>query len=644
MAIGVRGRGALIVLPVAGQLIALAGVGVLAPRHISKMSAPTLIELTVAVGTGATALLVVAALRSRGRVRASWAALALACAGWSLALIGDLLAWPAPLVWGWLRSAACLAVTLAVLVAPGVRRSARDWGLLLLDGWLVGVSAFLIGWVALRLTTSSLSAGYVPAALYWVPLDLVIASTVTGLAIRATGPRAPLALIVLGALLTVTSDTTWALTARRGEITPFGVLEWLIALTALGSGTLTRGLDLWSTTRPVPGRGAGRAQPPLTRLAQMAMVPGLLAAALPGADAMTFAAAASLILGLAVEVALTRRQHDELWQALQAQARRMEQLLQDSRDAILRLNRDGRIEFANAAVAEVFGHPPGTLVGTSWYDLMLPDDRAAAARHLDRLTGDGTDIDTASCRIAARFRHGDGPWRELESTVSRSGEDGSGYTLSVRDVSERSRMEADLRRQASTDGLTGLFNRQAFVTLLQERLSRGDTHLLFLDLDGFKSVNDTDGHLAGDRLLREVADSLRAELRPDDIAARLGGDEFAVLPAVRNLDGTRALAERLVHRVSALSDRHGSRIGASIGVTDGRHDDAEALIRRADLAMYQAKASGGRQFVVLADEHGRTAAPPVRSPVLPPGTPPATPSARVVDLAGLDAPSESKRA
>jgi diguanylate cyclase (GGDEF)-like protein/PAS domain S-box-containing protein len=634
MAIGVRARGALIVLPVAGPLVALAGVGVLAPRHISRMSTPTLIDLCVAVGTVATAMLVGGALRSQGRVRASWAALAVACGCWSLALVGDLLAWPAPLVWGWLRSAACLAVALAVLIAPGVRRSARDWGLLLLDGWLVGVSAFLIGWVALRLTTSTLSAGYVPAALYWVPLDLVIASTLTGLAIRAGGPRAPLTAIVLGALLTVTSDTTWALTARRGEVTRFGVLEWLIALTALGSGSLTRRLDLWSTTRSAPGPGPGLAQPPMTRLAQMAMVPGLLAAAVPGADAMTLAAAASLIVGLAVEVALTRRQHDELWQALQDQARRMEQLLQDSRDAILRLDPGGRIEFANAAVADVFGHAPGTLVGTSWYDLMIPDDRAAAARQLNLLAGGGAGI--SSCRIAARFRHGDGPWRELESTVSRSGEGGSGYTLSVRDVSERSRMEAELRRQASTDGLTGLFNRQAFVTLLQERLSRGDTHLLFLDLDGFKSVNDTDGHLAGDRLLREVAESLRAELRPDDIAARLGGDEFAVLPAVRDLDGTRALAERLVHRVSALSDRHGRRIGASIGVTEGRHDDAEALIRRADLAMYQAKAGGGRRFVVLADEHAVTAAPTVLPPLAPPS--------RVVDLAGRDAPSESKRA
>jgi diguanylate cyclase (GGDEF)-like protein len=175
----------------------------------------------------------------------------------------------------------------------------------------------------------------------------------------------------------------------------------------------------------------------------------------------------------------------------------------------------------------------------------------------------------------------------------------------VRDVSERSRREADLRRQASTDWLTGLFNRQAFITLLEERLPRGDTHMLFVDLDGFKAVNDTEGHMAGDRLLREVADALRAELRPGDIAARFGGDEFAVLPAVRDLEGTKALAARLVKRIGRLPAQHGTRIGASIGIADGFHDSAESLIRRADLAMYQAKASGGGCFVVFAERHHR---------------------------------------
>jgi diguanylate cyclase (GGDEF)-like protein/PAS domain S-box-containing protein len=600
MTSGARARGLFLVLPVVGELVALVVVGVGAPRHISHLPHPTLGGLIVGVGAISTLLLAVASARCQGRLRLSWAAMTLACALWSAALFGAVRAWPAVVVWGVLRGSAFAAVGLAILLSPRARRTAREWGLLLLDGWLVGISAFLIGYVALRLTTSTLAGKPLPPALYWVPFDLVIASTVTGLAVRVKGSRANTPLLVLATLLTVTSDTTWALTVHAdAAATPFGVLEWLIALTALGSSTLTRQLDPWSSA--MPETELHRAGPRITRLAQTAMVPGLLAAATPGADRMTLAAAAGLILGLTVEVALTRRQHRELWLALQGQAERMEQLLHESRDAIVRLDGSGRIEFANEAVAEVFGHPPGSLIGTSWFDLVLPDDRETMAAQLARLE-DGA---VGSFRIVGRFRHGAGGRRELESTASRGGEDGAGFTLSVRDVSERSRLEADLRRQASTDWLTGLFNRQAFITLLEERLPRGDTRMLFLDLDGFKAVNDACGHIAGDRLLREVADALRAELRPGDIAARFGGDEFAVLPAVRDLEGTAALAARLVERIGALSSRHGSPIGASIGVADGFHDTAESLIRRADLAMYRAKAGGGGRFVVFTERHHR---------------------------------------
>lgn len=627
MTISARTWEALLVLPVVGQLVALVAIGLSAPRHIAQLTPPTLGTLTVVVGTASVLPLLVAAGRCHGRLRASWGAMALACALWSAALLGTVCGWSALVIWGLLRGLAFAAVVLALLLSPGACRTAREWGLLLLDGWLVGISAFLIGYVALQLTTSGLSGKSVSPTLFWVPLDLVIASAMCGLAVRAKQFRGPLALLVLGALLTVTSDTTWAFTMRpeRKVVTPFGVVEWLIALTALGSSTLTRRLDPWSSCRADPHPHPVR--PRLTRLAQLAMVPGLLAATMPGGDRITFAAAACLIVGLTVEVALTRRQHHDLWLALQGQAEHLEQLLQESRDAIVRLDPAGRIEFTNEAVSEVFGHPAGSLVGTSWYDLVLPDDQEAIAAQLARLDDDE---DIVSCRIAGRFRRGDDGWCDLESTASRRGEGGAGFTLSVRDVSERSRLEADLRRQASTDWLTGLFNRQAFITLLEERLPRGDTHLLFLDLDGFKSVNDTEGHLAGDRVLREVAEVLRAELRPGDIAARFGGDEFAILPAARDPQGSQALAARLVERIGGLSSRRGTPVAASIGVADGRHDSAESLIRRADRAMYQAKAGGGSCFVVFSDRYPRSIghdcsppAGPAHSPAGPSCRPPA---------------------
>ncbi|HET9657716.1 MAG TPA: sensor domain-containing diguanylate cyclase [Kineosporiaceae bacterium] len=640
MTIQVRVRRVLLVLPVTGELVLLAVIGIVAPRLIDPgITVGALTWSIPLIGGPATALLAGAAARCSGRLRLSWAAMATACGLWALSLFGVVAGWGEVLSWLVLRGGGFVAVGLALLIAPGVRRTAGEWGLLLLDGWLVGVSVFLIVWVALRLTMSSLSGTTAPAALYWVPFDLVIASTTAGLAVRARGGSpATVGLLLLGALLAVTSDTTWALTVGRDPhgLSHFGVVEWLIALTALASASLTRRLDVWSSARPLPDPS----RPRLTRLAQMAMVPGLLAAATPGADLMTFTAAIGLILGLSVEVALTRRQHHQLWQALHEQAQQLEQLVRESRDAILRLDGAGRIEFANDAVADVFGHSVQSLVGSDWFDLIHSEDRAEVTRQLELLHTGRAD----HCRLVARFRQGDGQWRHLESSASRRGEGGFGYTLSVRDVSERNRLEADLRRQASTDWLTGLFNRQAFIALLDERLPRGDTHILFIDLDGFKAVNDTDGHPAGDRLLRQVADALRAELRPGDIAARFGGDEFAVLPEIRDLDGTLALAARLVQRIGRLGSRQ-VRIGASVGVAIGHHAGAEALIRQADVAMYRAKAAGGGRAVVFGPVPGQPARPrdgqagdgPSRAS--PSGVSPVRP--RVVDLGDGQA-SESR--
>ncbi len=480
-----------------------------------------------------------------------------------------------------------------------MQRAAREWRLLLLDGWLVGVSVFLFGWTVLRLTGSPLGHSTPVPALYWVPVELVTASVVTGLATRAApGRRVPVSLLSLAALLSVTSDATWVLTRHPA----FGVVEWSIMLLALGTATLTRRLDVWTAIGPLdavdshdPDGPAALVRPRLTRLSQAALVPGLLAAAVPGADPVTFLAATSLIVCLAVEIVLLQQEHHELWHALQRQAGQLHQLLRDSRDAIVQVDHLGMVEFANEAVADIFGYPPPSLISRNWLELVAPDDRATIATELARLEDRGL----TAVRIAARFQHGDGSWRHLESTASRRSGSRPGYTLSVRDVSERNRLEADLRRMASTDALTGLFNRQAFVTMLQERLPRGDASVLFIDLDGFKAVNDTLGHAAGDLLLREVADALRDELRPGDIASRLGGDEFAVLPAVRSIDGSCALAARLVDRLGNLSAGPQLHVGASVGVATGHHTSAEALLRRADLAMYEAKAAGGRQYTVF---------------------------------------------
>lgn len=580
----------LVLLPVVVALVLLAGFGVFAPYRISPgIGLAALVRAILFIGGAAIGALVLATVRARPEERMSWAALAVAATAWAGSLLGAVLSWNSFLVWGLLRGTAFSAAMIGLLTALGVRRAAREWRLLLLDGWLVGVSVLLIGWVALRLSGSPLDhADLCP--LVWVPADLLLASLVAGLAGRSSAhARLPVALFVLATLLTVTSDSTWALTGEPR----FGVVEWLIMLWALGSSTLNRRLDVWTSDSEEPKR-AEVTRPRITRLSQIALVPGLLSAAVPGADVVTFAAAVGLIIGVVAELVLVQRQHRELWQALDLQARRLTQLFWESRDAIVQVDRRGRVEFANDAVADVLGYDPVALLGRSGLALVHPEDRRFVVTELRGIHP----TDPGGTLVTGRLRHGDGTWRHMESTASSRTGKAAGYTLSVRDVSERNRLEAELRRLASTDALTGLLNRRAFLTMLAERVPRSGTSVLFIDLDGFKAVNDSSGHEEGDRVLRRVADVLRAELRPGDIAARLGGDEFAVLPAVRTQDEARVLALRLVDQFSVMLPTQITPVGASIGVATGHQLPAETLLYRADQAMYRAKAAGGGQVRV----------------------------------------------
>lgn len=167
-----------------------------------------------------------------------------------------------------------------------------------------------------------------------------------------------------------------------------------------------------------------------------------------------------------------------------------------------------------------------------------------------------------------------------------------------------------LYQQAHFDALTGLLNRRAFEDRLKESLLRSRRNetgvLLFIDLDGFKKVNDSEGHEAGDKILVRVAEGLRDALRPEDTIARLGGDEFAVIaPGVSDQDAISAICERIIKIVDGpmVVDRMEHDIGTSIGVARYPHDgfDLDQIIMKADSAMYRAKETGGSQYAFFDD-------------------------------------------
>jgi diguanylate cyclase (GGDEF)-like protein len=175
-------------------------------------------------------------------------------------------------------------------------------------------------------------------------------------------------------------------------------------------------------------------------------------------------------------------------------------------------------------------------------------------------------------------------------------------------LAELSRLKEQLRYQAYHDPLTGLANRSLFVDQVNERIAgTAPDHLpvvLFIDLDDFKIVNDTLGHVAGDRLLAAVADRLRTCIRSGDLAARLGGDEFAVLlEDVDDLQRSVAICRRVLDALQAPLQVEGHELGisASIGMAAARGGSSRAdeLLRNADVAMYTAKASGKNRFAVF---------------------------------------------
>jgi diguanylate cyclase (GGDEF)-like protein len=181
------------------------------------------------------------------------------------------------------------------------------------------------------------------------------------------------------------------------------------------------------------------------------------------------------------------------------------------------------------------------------------------------------------------------------------------------DISERKALEAELERRASHDPLTGLPNRPAFVERIGQALlrtrrrqnNRNKVGVLFMDLDGFKTINDSLGHEAGDRLLVAVAERLRNRLRNEDVLARFGGDEFAVL-----LEDTAGTSEaiRVAQRIAEdlrepfTVDDFQVSVNTSIGITLGTaqaNDDPEGMLREADSAMYRAKEQGPGRYAVF---------------------------------------------
>ncbi|RAG82079.1 phosphodiesterase [Streptacidiphilus pinicola] len=558
-------------------------------------------------------------LLSGGRHRGAWFCFGLSSLmvalgngiwGWYECVLGQSL--PSPSIADFVFLFFAPPAILGLLMLSKRPRNAAGWLCLALDGWLIAGSLLTLSWsLALARTASGdqHSPLRLAVGLAYPLLDILLISMVLGLRFRRQdGNRAAAHTATVGLALTVVCDAVFTSQSFKdayhsGELLDAGwfcgsmLLAW--APWAGGGRALTRE----SVRRP---RVASTFSALTPYAATGVCTVGLLYNALGQHHLDRFV----LIVSCTVVIALILRQgvmlldNLALAQRLSHQERHFRSLVQGSSDVIMIADPDGVLRYVSPAAAGVYGRPAEELVGTRLPEMVHPDDLGhvlwEVQRYLAKAPAHGTTTEPTA-RIECRVRSGAGEWLDVESTVNRYRD---GLIFNCRDVSERVRLQAQLEHNAFHDTLTGLPNRALFLKRGREALTtraerRPDVAVLFVDLDGFKAVNDTAGHQVGDELLVVAAQRLRESVREGDTVARLGGDEFAVL-LVGEVDRERAfgIAERLRVAVSApyavASEEH--TVAASIGIAFAEAgagpEGAAELLRSADLAMYQAKKRG----------------------------------------------------
>ena len=281
-------------------------------------------------------------------------------------------------------------------------------------------------------------------------------------------------------------------------------------------------------------------------------------------------------------------------------------LIENSTDLIAHCDKDGRYVSISPSYSEMIGWSVDEIVGQRVVDFLHPDDRVSAGDALMHIFEGGVLPDV----VEVRKRHRDGHYITLGTKAcgvdDPSTGDNIGAVLVSRDITRDKEKMRRLEKLATRDTLTGLPNRAWVYDKVRGMLSEGEdltfTTVLFIDLNGFKPVNDTLGHAAGDVLLQQVSERLKHCMRPGNSVARLGGDEFVIAAKCINREAASAIAQRLIDslREPFVIHKMEVRIGASIGISLAGFGSVtvDQLFDRADKAMYQAKAkrTGSYQF------------------------------------------------
>jgi diguanylate cyclase (GGDEF)-like protein/PAS domain S-box-containing protein len=296
-----------------------------------------------------------------------------------------------------------------------------------------------------------------------------------------------------------------------------------------------------------------------------------------------------------VGIAIDITDRKTLYDALQTQSVYFAALFESAPEAIAVLDEQDQIIRINRQFTTLFGYADAEAVGKNINHLIVPKELVDEAEKLTAKVAAGEKVGAESLR-----RHKDGHpfWVSIAATPFHVGDEPPRVYAMYHDISARKRAEEELRALLLVDELTGLPNRRAFITLSEQALKvatrmHRDVLMIFIDVDHLKHINDTWGHLAGDRALIDTARVLQESCREADIVARLGGDEFVALMSVDSDQTAELIYERIQARVETHNreTERGYALSLSVGATRSRAEGTMLadLLAQADTALYEQK-------------------------------------------------------
>lgn len=546
----------------------------------------------------------------------------------------------------WLTAAAGLLILAAMVDATRIVRGNDHGGTLdaIVFALAVGTTVWHLGVVGQAVPGWVGGGTEIAGSLQILFLVAVLGLLVRTARVLPQGSRTVMVLLAFGLIGAITAFLIGAFREATGEIGS----HYAGARAAFGAGAnLLAGA---AALHPSMQALVERQVPPVDRMSVPRLVMlglGLLVPPMllvtselrgtPGSAATLFLAWSVLVPAVLARIKLLGNARDEAWRRATSTEQRMAALVANTGDALLIVNPSessgddrslaaaaeiGHVEsrepssprepcnwtitYASPAASRQVGLGPADLEGRPIGTIVDDDDQPVLA---ELLAAGAHQLRTADVR-ATGFGH-DPRWLEIvvDELHDVGGDDG--LVLTIRDVTDRKRAQIHWEHAAVSDVLTGLLNRRGIESQLDTafELAVADESLLGIivaDLDGFKAINDTHGHVAGDEVLRQVAARLTSAVRGDDAVGRIGGDEFVVVS--RDVESQQALL-RMAQRIPEIIrrpiyiDRLELSVDISLGVAmaDVERDSAGQLIRRADAALYRAKAAGRGQVALATD-------------------------------------------